>query len=151
MCGTSHQPAPLICRPHRGSIPALLATPFWPPCAVIPGDSVQKQLTALLILALMACGSSKVTAPSVPVVTGTVAFALTNCQAYQSAEYVVDGTSVGIEQMVAGSLSKAYTVAAGRRNTIARVVKTGAINGLWTFRATVTVPEHGSVTATLVC
>ena len=101
---------------------------------------------------VVACGSS-VTAPPPPppVVTGTIFFSLQNCQAYATAEYVVDSTSVGTEQIVPGVLSKGYTVPAGKRNTIARVLKAGAVNGLWTFRDVVTVPEHGPVTATLVC
>jgi len=114
-----------------------------------------KRLFSLVALVLMACGgSSGVTAPPPPpppVATGTIRFALTNCQNYQTAEYVVDSTSVGTEPIVSGALSKDYTVPAGLRSTIARVTMTGAANGLWTFRDRLTVPANGTVTATLRC
>lgn len=78
-------------------------------------------------------------------------FALSNCQAYATAEYMADSTTVGTEPIVNGVLSKGYAVPSGRRMTVARVVKAGAVTGLWTFKDLVNVPENGQVTAHLAC
>lgn len=100
-----------------------------------------------LVLALTACGSSKVTAPPPPpVTTGSISFTIQNCPPFATAEYVVDSVTLGTEQLVVGGLSKSYTVPSGKRSAKAVLRNPGQL-GTWTFNDIVTVPENGSVIA----
>lgn len=109
-------------------------------------------IVTLAVLALVACGGSTTAPPVVPPTTkGTVFFSLTNCQAYATAEYMADSTTVGTEAIVQGVVSKGYLVPVGRRMAVARVLKAGATTGLWTFKDLVTVSENNQVTARLAC
>ncbi len=106
----------------------------------------------MLCFVLAACGGSKVTEPPPPpVVTGTIFFALSNCQNYLTAEYVVDSTSVGVEPIVSGVLSKGYTVPSGIHSAKAVVRGLSIPQGLWTYNDRLTVPANGNVTANLKC
>jgi hypothetical protein len=107
---------------------------------------------AITASSLLSCGSNKVTEPPA-VINGTITFSLdqVECQDYATAEYWIDSIKVGTEPIVRGALSQGYTVASGRRVAKARVLKTGANVGLWTFNNSVTVPANGAVTVNLDC
>lgn len=113
---------------------------------------MKRILLAITASSLLACGNSKVTEPSA-VINGTLTFSLdqVECQDYATAEYWIDSTKVGAEPIVRTTASQGYAVPSGRRVAKARVLKTGATLGLWTFNNPVMVPANGAVTANLDC
>jgi hypothetical protein len=108
-----------------------------------------KILFVFAILSLAACSSPTVL--PAPVETGTIYFALQNCQAFVTAEYVVDSVTLGTEPIVPGALSKGYTVPVGVHSAKAVVRGPSIPKGLWTFNDRLTIPANGSVTAHPSC
>lgn len=113
---------------------------------------MRKMIVTVALFTALACGKDA-TAPIPPVEKGSIQFSLegADCASYATAQYFLDSLDVGTEPIVAGALSKSYTVPAGRRSAVARLTKPGSSIGLWTFRDVVTVPVDGSVIAHLAC
>ena len=109
--------------------------------------SYHRTVCFVSLLAILACGSSKVTAPPPTVVNGTIYFALTNCPSFTTAEYVADSVTVGSETITPGVASKGYTVPSGLRSAKALLKSPSSTVGTWTYNDRVDVPPNGNVTA----